>query len=118
MATLLVVLVLILTVGAALAIPMCLPQLSARRYIAISWLPAVALGLEWAFADGLMRALSYAVILLPLATCMLSILLGIVGITLVMRRSVDPRTTLAAATFLASLPGLMLFGYVIYAFVP
>ena len=66
---------------------------------------------------GLVRALSYAVVLVPFLTCLVSLLLGTVGATLIIRAPKGERRGLLGATILASLPGLLLFGYVAYAFV-
>jgi len=116
MVTLLLIVVLALTLAFAVAIPIALPRLSNSGYIAVCWIPAVALGLEWVFFEPLARLLSYGVILAPLLTCLASILLGIVGVTMLMRGSGGPRAVLVGATILASVPGLALLGYIVYAF--
>ena len=116
MATLLVLLILILTIAFAVVIPRGLPGVSTGLYVGLSWIPAAALGLEYVFADALLRVLSYGVILVPLFTCLASIFLGILGLVLFARLpgGSGQSKTLAGATILAGGPGLLLLGYVVY----
>jgi hypothetical protein len=86
-------------------------------FIRLSWLPPAALlaqGFLWPF----LKRLSYAAILPPLLTCVASLFLGVMGATLVaagaQRGESDRR--LLRATFVASSPGMLLLGYMIYAY--
>lgn len=115
MATLLLLLILALISVFAFAIPVFGPKLSDTRYIAISWMPAAALGLEWVFFEALADVLSYGVILLPLVTCLVSAVTAIIGVKQLVQRG-NRRGVLAAATLLAASPALLLCGYIVYSF--
>ena len=115
MATLLLLLILVLISVFAIAIPVFGPELSDKRFIAISWMPAAALGLEWVFFEVLAGVLSYGVILLPLLTCLVSAVTAIVGVKQVIQ-SGNRSGVLAAATLVAAAPALLLAGYIVYSF--
>ena len=86
-------------------------------FVRLSWLPPAALLVQvilWRF----LQRLSYAAILPPLLTCVVSLFLGVMGATLVAARRErdEPDRRLIRATFVASSPGLLLLAYMIYAF--
>ena len=63
------------------------------------------------------QALSYASIIPPLLTCIVSLFFGIVGATLLAGRPrSERRRDLLRATVLASLPAALLVGYVMVTF--
>src|SRR2546422_738323 len=106
-----------LTVGLApLAILFALGRLWTLEvaYIRISWVPVVALALQAVLARPLAQALSYAFIIPPLLTSIVSLFFGIIGATLLAGRPrSERRPGLLRATVLASVPGVLLVGYIV-----
>lgn len=88
-------------------------------FVQVSWLPLAALLLEIFFFGRLTSRLSYFAIAIPVLTSIVSLVLTFVGMTLLesARRHREPRPWLLRATLLASVPGVVLAGYVLYAFV-
>lgn len=86
-------------------------------YVRISWVPVSALALQAILVRPMARALSYAFIIPPLLTCIVSLFFGIVGATLLAGspRSERPPGLLRAAV-LASVPGALLVGYIMVSF--
>jgi len=86
-------------------------------YIRVSWVPVVALARQAMFVRPMTQALSYASIIPPLLTCIVSLFFGIVGATLLAGRPrSERRRDLLRATVLASLPAALLVGYVMVTF--
>jgi len=86
-------------------------------YVRISWVPVLALALQAILVRPMAHALSYAFIIPPLLTCIVSLFFGIVGATLLAGRPrSEQRPGLLRATVLASLPGALLVGYVVVSF--
>jgi hypothetical protein len=55
----------------------------------------------------------------PILTCLLSLVLAVVGATLVAaaRERNEPSSGLVRATLVAAIPGVLLFAYMVYGFV-
>ena len=86
-------------------------------YIRISWVPVVALALQAVLVRPMAQALSYAFMIPPLLTCIVSLFFGVVGATLLAGRPrPERRPGLFRATVLASVPGALLVGYVVVSF--
>ena len=64
-------------------------------------------------------ALGYLAVALPVITCIVSMFLTLVGVTLIAsaRQRDEHHPGLLRATLLASLPGALLAGYVLFAFI-
>jgi hypothetical protein len=90
-----------------------------RTYRWLAWLPVSALLIEIALAKPALSALSYAAILPPLVTCLFSLVLAVVGATLVAaaRQRNEPAASLIRATIVAGIPGMLLVGYMVIGFV-
>ena len=106
---------------AALGIPFIL---LARRwtievaFIRVAWIPLTALLLEGLFFRRIAETISYFAVALPVLTCIVSLFLALMGSTLVAsaRQREEDDTGLLRATILASIPGAVLLGYILYAF--
>jgi len=86
-------------------------------FIRLAWVPVVALIVQATLWSPLMRILSYAFIILPLLTCIVSLFLGVVGATLLAAHpSAERRPGLLRATMLASVPGVLLVAYIVVSF--
>src|SRR5215470_12950920 len=87
-------------------------------FIRLAWVPVAALALQGMLWRPMTRTLSYASIIPPLLTCIVSLFFGIVGATLLAggSRAVQ-RPGLLWATMLASVPGALLVTYVLIIFV-
>jgi hypothetical protein len=83
-------------------------------FIRLAWVPVAALALQAVLWRPMTRALSYASIVPPLLTCIVSFFFGIVGATLLAGR---PRSEwhprLLRSTLLAALPGALLAAYIV-----
>jgi hypothetical protein len=87
-------------------------------FIRLAWVPVAALALQAALWRPLTRALSYAFIIPPLLTCIVSLFFGIVGATLLAGRPrAEWRPGLLPSTLLAALPGAVLVTYILVSFV-
>ena len=87
-------------------------------FIRLAWVPVAALALQGMLWRPMTRTLSYASIIPPLLTCIVSLFFGIVGATLLAeRRRADWRPGLLWSTALAALPGALLVGYILVSFV-
>lgn len=88
-------------------------------FVQVSWVPLAALLLEIVFFGRLTSRLSYFAVAIPVLTSIVSLVLTFVGMTLLesARRHREPRPRLLPATLLASVPVVLLAGYVLYAFV-
>jgi hypothetical protein len=87
-------------------------------FIRVSWIPLAALVFEGVFFANLTTALSYFAVAIVVLTCILSIFLTLIGITLVAsaRQRHEHHAGLFRATLLASFPGVLLTGFILYAF--
>src|SRR5262249_38539311 len=87
-------------------------------FIRLAWLPVVALALQAMLWRPLIRALSYASIIPPLLTCIVSLFFGIVGATLLAAHPRgEQRPRLLRSTMLASGPGVLLGAYIVVSLV-
>jgi hypothetical protein len=89
---------------------------TARSYERIAWLPLGALltaGILW---KPVLVKLSYFAAVVPLLACMASVFLAAVGVTLLWsaRTRDDDFAVLLRATFIAAIPGMLLFGFIVY----
>jgi hypothetical protein len=83
-------------------------------FIRVAWVPVVALALQAALWRPLTRTLSYAFIIPPLLTCIVSLFFGVVGATLLAAHpSPEWRPGLLRAVILASIPGVLLVAYIV-----
>jgi hypothetical protein len=83
-------------------------------FIRVAWVPVVALALQAALWRPLTRTLSYAFIILPLLTCIVSLFFGVVGATLLAAHpSAERRPRLLGAVILASIPAVLLVAYIV-----
>ena len=82
----------------------------------LAWLPVTALLIELALAKPVLSRLSYFAVVPPLLTCLLSLVLAVVGATLVAaaRERQEPSAGLIRATVVAAIPGMLLFVYMTY----
>lgn len=86
-------------------------------YVRISWVPVLALAVQAILVRPMAHALSYAFIIPPLLTCIVSLFFGIVGATLLAGRPrSERRPGLLRAAVLASVPGALLVGYIVVSF--
>ena len=85
----------------------------------LAWLPVAALVIEFALAKPVLARLSYFAIVPPLLTCLFSLFLAVVGVTLVAvaRERNEPSSGLIRATVVSAIPGMLLFVYMAYGFV-
>lgn len=88
-------------------------------FVRVSWIPLAALLLEGIFFGHLTRALTYFAIAIPVLTCIASLFLTFIGATLTAsaRERGEPYAGLLRATIVASIPGALLAGFILYAFV-
>ena len=87
-------------------------------FIRLAWVPMVALALQAILWRPMVQALSYAFLIPPLLTCIVSLFFGIVGATLLAARPrAERRPGLLGSTMLASVPGAMLVAYIVVSFV-
>lgn len=112
----------LLGLGLAAGLLVAFIALSARwtpqvAFVSVSWIPLVALVLEVVFFQQLAGTLSYAFVALPALTCLASVILAVIGATLLVaagqRR--EPLAGLLTATILASMPALLFAGYLLWA---
>jgi hypothetical protein len=83
-------------------------------FIRVAWVPVVALALQAALWRPLTRTLSYAFIILPMLTCIVSLFFGVVGATLLAAHpSTERRPRLLRAAILASIPAVLLVAYIV-----
>lgn len=108
---------LILVVVAFLAFtPRRGPLVPPATFVRWSWVPLAALAIQLALGALLVDRLAYLVLVLPFMTLLASFALGFIGIDLLRRGGGDvPRGRLAGATVLASLPWLLLVGYLAWS---
>jgi hypothetical protein len=86
-------------------------------FIRLAWVPVAALALQGLLWRPMTRALSYAFIIPPLLTCIVSLFFGIVGATLLAGRPrAKWRPGLLRSTLLAALPGVVLVTYILVSF--
>jgi uncharacterized membrane protein len=87
-----------------------------RLFSRVAWVPAAALLLQAIFFFPLMQALSYGVFVLPLFTFVLSVLLVVMGATLVAsaRQRGEAHAHLTRSTLVASIPAVLIGGYILY----
>lgn len=107
---------LVLCVAIAAAVLLLVRGATIRRvFVWISWIPTTALLLEYLFSDILAKTLSYAAIAIPLLTCTASLILTLVGVMLIAsrRQHGERHVDLIWATALASVPGVLLAGYLV-----
>ena len=85
----------------------------------LAWLPVTVLLIEFALAKPVLSRLSYFAIVPPLFTCLVSLVLAVVGATLVAaaRERNEPSSGLIRATVVAAVPGMLLFVYMAYGLV-
>ena len=85
----------------------------------LAWLPVAALLIELALAKPVLSRLSYFAVVPPLLTCLVSLVLAVVGATLVAaaRERHEPAAGLIRATVVAAIPGMLLFVYMTYGLV-
>lgn len=85
-------------------------------YRRMAWVPIGALFVEAALWKPMTQHLSYFAVVPPLLTCLASLLLAVMGATLVAssRQRGENIVHLARATLVASIPGVMLLCYVLY----
>ncbi len=90
-----------------------------RVFIWLSWIPSTALLMEFLFSDSLTNSLSYLAIVIPLLTCVASLTFTLIGAALIAseRQHRERHTDLLWATVIASIPGALLAGYLVFAFV-
>jgi hypothetical protein len=87
-------------------------------FIRLAWVPVAALALQVMLWRPMTRALSYAFVIPPLLTCIVSLFLGIVGaILLAGRPRAEWRRGLLPSTILAALPGALLAAYIVVSVV-
>jgi hypothetical protein len=91
----------------------------AERYRRVAWLPVAALLFEGVLWKPVLTKLSYFAVIPPLLTCITSLFLAAVGATLVVtaRERNESSTALLRATLIAAIPGMLLFGLMLYGFV-
>lgn len=113
-------LVLVVCVAVAVAALLVARAGTPRRvFIQLSWIPSTALLLEYLFSDNLTKALSYLAIVIPLLTCVVSLVFTLIGATFMAssRHDGERHPDLLWATIIASIPGALLAGYLVYALV-
>jgi hypothetical protein len=88
-------------------------------FIRVSWIPLVALLVQAILWKPLLARLSYFAVLLPILTGVLSLLLAIVGTTLILSKSSPPERAraLLIANFAALTPAILLLGFLLFSFV-
>src|SRR5215813_4278216 len=87
-------------------------------FIRLAWVPVAAFALQGVLWRPMTRVLSYASIVPPLLTCIVSVFFGIVGATLLAGRPrAEWRSRLLRSTLLAALPGALLAAYVLVSVV-
>ena len=87
-------------------------------YIRLAWIPAAALAVQVILWRPMTQALSYAFIVPPLLTCIVSLFFGTVGATLLAQRPwSERRPGLLLSTVLASVPSALLVGWIVVSFV-
>lgn len=107
---------LVLCVAIAAAVLLLVRGATIRRvFVWISWIPTTALLLEYLFSDILSKTLSYTAIAIPLLTCTASLILTLIGVMLIAsgRQHGERHVGLIWATVIASVPGLLLAGYLV-----
>ena len=87
-------------------------------FVRVAWVPVTALLLEGLFFRKIAAAISYFAVALPVLTCIVSLFLTLMGVTLVAsaRQREEDDARLLRATVVASIPGAVLLGYILYAF--
>ena len=86
--------------------------------IRLAWVPVTALALPGVLWRPMTRALSYASIVPPLLTCIVSFFVGILGATLLAGRPrSDWHPRLLRSTMLTALPGVLLAAYIVVSVV-
>ena len=111
---------LVLCVAVAVAVLLFAGAGTPRQvFIWLSWIPSSALLLEFLFSDNLARSLSYLAIVIPLLSCVASFTFTLIGAALIAseRQHRERHADLIWATLIASVPGVLLAGYLVFAFV-
>lgn len=74
-----------------------------------AWVPVAALAAQWVFRERLMSAMSYAVVILPIVTLAVSLLISVVGLTIILSGHIarERARAVSAATALAFAPLLL-----------
>lgn len=114
------VLAIVLCAGVAVALLLAAPEGTVRRrFIHVSSIPATALLLEYLFWDRLARRLSYFAVVIPLLTCVASVILAVVGATFIAsaRERHEHHPALIYSTIIAALPGVLMAGYILLSVV-
>jgi hypothetical protein len=90
----------------------------AERYRRVAWLPVAALLVEGILWEPALTKLSYFAVIPPLVTCIASLLLAAVGVTLVVtaRERNEAFTAVLRAALIAAIPGMLLLGLLVYGF--
>ena len=90
-----------------------------RVFIWLSWVPSTVLLVELLFSHSLTRSLSYLAIAIPLLTCVASLTFTLIGAALIAseRQQGEQYVDLLWATAIASVPGVLLAGYLVFGVV-